>query len=168
VSLGLSAAAKLFPALLYFPLLLGVPKRAWWWTLGAMALAFGPFLAWDASGLWHNLFLFNFTRYGDSTALSYYLPGPAQKAVIALCATALLVAIVQNHRLGWSSAGQLAYLLIAHLGLFLSAKIFHNNYLVWLLPLYGLWLSDSLLVFEPINSKIVTVRRATCLGGSQV
>jgi len=116
----------------------------------------------------HNLFLFNLTRYGDSTALSYYLPGPAQKAVIALCATALLVAIVQNHRLGWSSAGQLAYLLIAHLGLFLSAKIFHNNYLVWLLPLYGLWLSDSLLVFEPINSKIVTVRRATCLGGSQV
>jgi uncharacterized membrane protein len=117
VSLGLSVGAKLFPALLYLPLLLAVPKKTWWWALGAMALVFGPFLAWDATGLWHNLVLFNFVRGGDSTALSYYLPGPAQNALLALYATILLILIVQAHRRGWPSSGRLAYLVIAHLGL---------------------------------------------------
>jgi hypothetical protein len=149
VSLGLSVGAKLFSGLLYFPLLLGVPKKTWWWALGTMAVAFGPFLMWDATGLLSNLILFNFIRYGDSTALSYYLPVPAQNAILALYAAIPLILVVQAHRRGWLSSGRLAYLVVAHLGLFLSAKIFHNNYLVWLLPLYGIWLSDSLPLFEP-------------------
>jgi hypothetical protein len=91
-----------------------------------------------------NLVLFNFVRGGDSTAFSYYLPEPARNALLALYAAILLILVVQAHRGGWPSSGRLAYLVVAHLGLFLTAKIFHNNYLVWLLPLYGIWLSDSL------------------------
>ena len=144
VSLGLSVGAKLFPALLYLPLLLGAPRKAWAWALGTMALAFGPFVAWDAEGLWHNLILFNFARYGDSTALSFYLSAPARNALLAVYVAVLLILVVQAHRRGWPSLRRLAYLLVAHLGLFLTAKVFHNNYLVWLLPLYGIWLADSL------------------------
>jgi hypothetical protein len=141
---GLSVGAKLFPGLLYLPLLLGAPKKAWLWALASIALAFVPFLAWDPTGFLNNIFLFNLTRSGDSTALAGDLSQPAQLLLMAVYLAGLGALILRTYRRGWPASERLAYLVLAHIGLFLTARIFHNNYLIWLFPLYGLWLSDAL------------------------
>jgi hypothetical protein len=49
----------------------------------------------------------------------------------------------RGHRLGWAPGAALEYLIGAHLLLFASGKIFHNNYLVWIVPLMGIALAET-------------------------
>jgi hypothetical protein len=146
--IGLSVGAKLFPGLLYLPLLLGAPKKSWFWAFVVIALAFVPFVAWDATGFLNNIFVFNLIRSGDSTAWANVLSPEARGLLIASYLTGLLLLIWRAHQGGWPKLHRLGYLVLAHVGLFLTAKLFHNNYLIWLLPLYGLWLSDALALFD--------------------
>ncbi len=147
---GASIASKLFPGALYVPLLLAVRPRDWWPLPVVLAASYGPFLAWDAPGLVANLVSFNFVRSTDSTALVHFLrPGTAwlvKGLGIALIGYGLWRAM----RAGWTPRATLAYLLVAHGAAFLAAGTFHNNYLIWVTPLLGLFLAVAL--FQPVTS----------------
>ena len=136
--LGLSAVAKLLPAVLFAPLLLAAG------SLRPMALFFGvvlscflPFVLWDATGVWNNIVLFNLVRPTDSTSLMHYLVPGLGLAVIFMAGGSLLGLLMFLNRHHWPPLGQWHYLVVVLILACLCGKIFHNNYLVWLLPVLG-------------------------------
>lgn len=50
----------------------------------------------------------------------------------------MTIALHRAHKQQWSAPSLLTYLWVAHAGALLGGAIFHNNYLIWLLPLLGL------------------------------
>lgn len=149
--LGLSVGAKLFPGLLLVPLLL---DRRWlraWFGFGlALLLGVGPAALLDAKGLFTNVVGFNLWRGPDSTSLAYFLP---ERLRLWLLAVAVLVTAML-----WLSAWRrrsTVRLMVAVTGTVLaflaSAKIFHNNYLVWLIPAYGATLALLLRQRLPVG-----------------
>ena len=137
VLLGLSVWAKLFPGMLLLPLLLG--RR---WLRGglgfglAVLVGVGPAALLDGRGLFTNVVGFNLWRGPDSTSLAYFVP---ERFRVWLLAAAGVVAVSLWLGAWWQRSRQ--GLLVATTGTLLvflaSAKIFHNNYLVWLIPIYG-------------------------------
>ena len=142
VCLGVSIGAKLLPGLLFVPLLLKAPRRFLAVAALTVLAAFGPVAIWDWSGLWHN-FAYPFLRGPDSTALAFLL-GP--QARLAASAGSLLVAgwlAVRAHVRRWDLTGSLNWLMGAHLLTLGSGSTFHNNYLVWLLPILSAWVING-------------------------
>lgn len=134
VSLGLSMASKLLPGLLYAPLLLRARKRHWG-QLGLMAvLIYLPFAIWSPAGMMSNVLVYAYTRGYDSTSLSYFISAGARVVLQVAIAATLLALLCWAHRGLWSLDRALVFLLAAHLGVFAGGTYFHNNYLVWLLP----------------------------------
>jgi hypothetical protein len=158
VLLGLSVGAKLFPGMLLLPLLL---NRHWLrGGLGfglAVLVGVGPAAVLDGRGLFTNVVGFNLWRGADSTSLAYFVP---ERFRAWLLAVAGLVAVML-----WVGAWRQrsrARLLVATTGTLLvflaSAKVFHNNYLVWLIPIYGATLG-LLLTAGPAPALALSARR---------
>jgi hypothetical protein len=136
--LGLSAVAKLLPAVVFVPLLLaGGSLRPVTVFLAVILLCFLPFALWDATGVWNNIVLFNLVRPTDSTSLMHYLAPGVGFLVIFVAASLLLGLLVFLRRRHWPLLGQWHYLVAALILTCLCGKVFHNNYLVWLLPVLG-------------------------------
>ena len=139
--LALSIGAKLLPGLLFVPLLIGARRQAWLHFCLVICAIFIPFAIWDWRGFKANVLLFNLVRGADSTSLAYYLPTWAQWMLLVLFGLAALLLIARIHRHRWRDGSHLAYAVAVLLLLFGSARIFHNNYLVWVLPFLGSWVS---------------------------
>ena len=144
VVVALSVAAKLFPGLLVAPLLLGMKRRAWGYFAVTLVVVMGPFFLWDPQGFVRNLLLFNLVRETDSTALAHYLPGWARSILSPLFVFVWAGLVAWAHSQRWSRRASLVCVIGAHLALFATAKVFHNNYIVWLLPFLGLWVALQL------------------------
>ncbi len=144
---GLTLAAKVFPAAFLLPLL--IVQRERWRALAsfvvASALTWGPAVAVDGVGVWDNVFGFNLGRPADSTALAFFLPPWAlvllRVTVLAVAAWAFVRLVRRNEPVPF-----VAFVM----GLFfLSTKVFHNNYLVWWLPVVGVSLASALTKPRP-------------------
>ena len=138
ILLALAFGAKLAPGIFYLPLLLRCRRRSLIAFTATLALVLGPFLIWDGRGLVINLFLFNFLRDTDSTALIHGMPPLTTKAVQGMGGLLALVALLYAHRRRYDFVGFLTFLLVVHGAALASGKIFHNNYLLWILYLLGL------------------------------
>jgi hypothetical protein len=136
--LGLSAVAKLLPAVVFAPLLLaGGSLRPVTVFLAVILICFLPFVLWDATGVWNNIVLFNLVRPTDSTSLMHYLAPGVGFLVTFAAASLLLGLLVFLKRRHWPLLGQWHYLAVGLILTCLCGKVFHNNYLVWLLPVLG-------------------------------
>ncbi len=141
---GLTLAAKVFPAAFLLPLLLvGRRGRALSGFAVASLAAWAPALALDGVGVWDNVIRFNIDRSGDSTAFSWFLP-PAvalglQVVAVALCGWAFVRLVLRA-----SPVDRVAFVAFSMGLFFLTTKVFHNNYLVWWLPVVGLTISRAL------------------------
>ena len=141
--LGLSICAKLAPGIFYLPLLSRLKPREWVLAPIIVALVVLPFLIWDPVGISNNLVLFNFSRLVDSTTPMYFLD-PTSRAVVKLVVIAGLAALaIIGIRQRWPLSTTLAFVTFAHLGAMGISLSFHNNYLVWVLPVLGLWMLDT-------------------------
>jgi hypothetical protein len=136
--IGLSVACKSLPGLLYAPLLLACPRRTWALFLLPILAAYLPFLAWDTTGFVNNIVLYHEGRLADSTALAYFLGRSWLVAVQVVGLAAMVLALARARKRQWSASSLLSYLWIAHAAILLGAAVFHNNYLLWLLPLLAL------------------------------
>jgi hypothetical protein len=145
LAVGLSVGAKLLPGLLLLPLLLPSGRRSLPAFLAGLGLALAAPLALDREGFVANVLEFGLTRAPDSTALAAFLPPPWRSALSLAAALAMALTAVTLLRAGGTSRARLDYLVGAHLALFLGAPVLHNNYLLWLLPWLGLWLSRQLV-----------------------
>lgn len=141
LTLGLALGSKLFPSLLFLPLLL-MPFRPKAIAIFALSLAalYLPWIVWDARGLFYNLLLWPFLMK-DNTSWLYYLGDHATLPVRA----ALVVVI------GWAWWRQLAEGDSARLPLTLAlvatatcaaGGVFHNDYVPW----FSIWLPLALAV----------------------
>jgi hypothetical protein len=138
--IGLSLACKILPGLLYLPLLLACRRRTWALFLAPIVATFTPFFVWDRQGLVNNILLFNLNRPTDSTALAHFLSRPWLVAVQVLGLSAAAFALHRARKQAWTPPAVLAYLWVAHVAVLVGGTIFHNNYLIWLLPLLSLTL----------------------------
>jgi glycosyl transferase family 87 len=135
--IGLSIGAKLLPGLLFVPLL-SRSRRSWVVLAIIVALSFGPFLVWDARGFTGNILLYNLLRHTDSTALAHFVPRWVMVALKPVFGLFLLGAFALGHRSRWGLDHTLVFLLIAVAASVGTGPIFHNNYLIWVLPIFGL------------------------------
>ena len=136
--IGVSVACKVLPGLIYVPLLLSCRRRTWAVGLVPVLAAYVPFLAWDAQGFVNNTFLFNLGRPADSTALAFSISGTTRALVQVAGLAAACFSLNRACKQAWTLSAVLSYLWVAHVAVLLSGPIFHNNYLVWLLPLLSL------------------------------
>lgn len=142
VLVGLSLAAKTMPGLLYAPLLLRSRKEALT-LIGVVAFIALPFLVLDPRGFWYNLSYPFFLRYEDSTSLAYYLSETLQHGVLAGSLALIAFFFIRLVRQGWLFSGALNFLVVAHIGAFVTASVFHSNYMVVLFPLLAVILSRT-------------------------
>lgn len=139
---ALTVAAKVFPAAFLLPLLL---NRDWCRTLGGFALvtvlAWAPAFAADGVGVWDNVVRFNLDRASDSTALAFFLP---PMLMTGLRVVALVASGVAFWKLVLEAKEPVVFVAVAMGLFFLVTKVFHNNYVVWWLPVVGVTLSTAL------------------------
>jgi len=149
LALGLSVSAKLLPGMLLVPLLIGRPWRASAATGVTVVGLHLPFALWDARGLWMNLVAFNLERPTDSTALSHFLPPSLRPLLLGAFALFALLGALRGVRRRWPLEDALGYAVSVLLVLFMTAKVFHNNYTLWLLPFLGVWMAEWLRGAQP-------------------
>jgi hypothetical protein len=135
---GLSVAGKTLPGVLYVPLLLACRPRAWLLFFAPIVATFIPFLVWDSGGFINNIVLFNLGRPTDSTALAHFLPPVGTRMIQAAGLATMVLALLRARKRAWLPQEILAYLWAANAAVLAGGTIFHNNYLLWLLPLLGL------------------------------
>ena len=138
--LGLSIGAKVAPGIFFLPLLACSRPRDWSWLVIVLATLTAPFLVWDATGYFYNCVLFIFDRAPDSTSPVYALGPAAAFATRAVVLVGLAGLAVYGHVRRWPAGMALAFVTLAHLGAMGLSAAFHNNYLVWVVPLVGLWM----------------------------
>ena len=143
IFLALSIGAKPLPGILYLPLMSRARLRDWALLTGLGLAFYAPFFIWDFQGAINNLVLFNILRGTDSTALLHYLPSTLQTVWPLTALGGIITLAVRGHNRKWMPGTVFEYLIGAHLLLFASGKIFHNNYLVWIVPLVGLTLAEA-------------------------
>jgi len=138
VTLGLSLASKVAPAIFYLPLL-SRRNPILWVLFGLSTIAvILPFLIWDANGFVDNWLIFGFARPGDTTSPMFFLDS-AQKLIISVLVVGMLgVAALYGHLKRWPIAVAILFVAAAHLGGIGLSQVFHNNYFVWVLPVLAL------------------------------
>ncbi len=148
---GLTLAAKIFPAAFLLPLLIGSGVKRSHALAGFLvvsALAWAPAFAIDGMGVWDNVVRFNLDRPADSTALAFFAPGwvmwMVRVAVVALCAFAFWRFV-----LGPGQLEPMLFVAISIGSFLLITKVFHNNYVVWWLPVVGVVLARSTSAARP-------------------
>jgi hypothetical protein len=138
VGFGVSVATKFLPGLLFLPLLTATPARSRVLAVVIPLASLAPFAIWDAAGLALNLG-YPFFRPPDSTAPIAFLPSIAA-TVLKLASAALIIALAwRGVRSKWAGTMPVQYLLGAHIAVLASGPTLHNNYLIWLLPLFALF-----------------------------
>jgi hypothetical protein len=147
VTLGLSLASKVAPAIFYLPLLSRRNPISWVvFGLSTIAVTL-PFLIWDAKGFIDNWLIFGFARPGDTTSPMVLLD-PAQKFIISVLVLGIVgVTALYGHVKRWPITVALLFVAAAHLGAIGLSQVFHNNYLVWVLPVLALSMLDTALQF---------------------
>ena len=152
VAIGLSIGAKPLPGLLWVPLLSRQPRALAVALLVAVA-GFLPFIWWDAGALWGNISYPFLNRYTDSTAVAHYL-APGGRRILSVAGIGACG--IFGWRWLWTgkAAAELDYLLVAHVAVLAVGSVFHNNYLVWLMPVMALVLIEPFLndSISPINA----------------
>jgi hypothetical protein len=144
VLLGCAIGSKTLPGVLFAPLLLKAPRRTSAYLAATLVAVYAPFAMWDPVGLANNI-LYPLRGHGsDSTALVHFLPSWAGTCLLVVVSLALLLLLAFTHRQGWTGRGSLRFLFWAHVGALLTGSYFHNNYLVWLIPVLGLTLLAEL------------------------
>jgi uncharacterized membrane protein len=159
VLIGLGAAAKLYPALLLFPLvLLAYRSRTWRPVLWCIAGAVGSWLAvnlpvatawgrgwWEfysfsasrpaeASTFWAMLKHYNNDAFGSPASDSWTPPGVA--VAFAFLAAMAIVGFLALRAPARPRLAQLAFLTVA--AFLLTTKVWSPQYSVWLVPLLAL------------------------------
>ena len=140
--IGASVAAKAMPGLLFVPLLLRGGPRAWVGAAAVLVIALAGPAVWDPAGAWANLGAFLVARPADPTALVWGMEPGFALAWKGLLGAGLLALLVHCWRGGWRDEHALRWLLVSHAAVLLAGSGFHNNYMVWLLPVVGLWAAD--------------------------
>jgi hypothetical protein len=130
--LGAAFGCKIFPSLIFMPLLLACGGI---WPIGVAAgvaaAIYLPWFAWDPAGLLANVFLWPFVMFKDTTSWTYYAPHQVVLAarLIAFGALVLLwfrYLTGRETRLFWTLA-------VASTLLLMTGNTFHNNYIPWAL-----------------------------------
>ena len=128
--LAIALGCKIFPSLIFFPLLLKF--RSVRPLIVAAGVAFGlyaPWIAWDPMGIFANVFMWPFIMSKDTTSWTYF-SAPQLVSAVRLCG---LVAIGvlwlryitgREQRLFWTLA-------IANALLLGAGGLLHNNYVPW-------------------------------------
>lgn len=137
-ALALSVGSKFLPGLLFVPLLVKSPIRMGFWMVFVLTAVFSPFVLWDATGLLNSLSVASISSTTDSTSLVHFMSPATALALKATFFAGLIAVIIWCTRNGWTNIVALRYLAFAHIGLLLIAPLIHNNYLTWLLPVFGL------------------------------
>lgn len=146
VAIGVSISIKLMPGLFFVPLLLGRPKRSWLYCALPLVVAYTPPMIWEWRGFLNNVILFYFFIFGgDDTGIAFYLSPLLAKVLKVVGLAVILGALVWFRKKSWTFTNALQYLVIAHAAFLAVGNYFHNNYLVWFLPLVGLLLMCSLV-----------------------
>jgi hypothetical protein len=129
-ALALGVSCKIFPSLIFFPLLLHFRSvRPVALFAGVLAVIYLPWLAWDPFGFVNNAFLWPVHMAPDTTSWSYYAH-PAAVAAIRGAAFAAIALVWyrfssgRETRLFWTLACVNTLLL-------LTGNVFHNNYVPW-------------------------------------
>lgn len=137
---GLSISTKFLPGILTLPLFLSSSKSRK--GIPALLIAWGlinsSFFLWSPTGYLNNLVLFNFKRPTDSTSLMHYLSSTQGKILIFLVILALIFFFNRLIRKN-THPRSLQFIIIESILLFSISKVFHNNYLVWILPIIGMY-----------------------------
>lgn len=128
--LALALGCKIFPSLLFLPLLL--PSRSlrpWLVLLACSLFIYGPWLLWDPLGVFSNIVLWPFIMANDSTSWMYFAPASLDLPVriVALGAIGFLWLRYLSGRetnLFWV----LAVINTVVIGV---GGVFHNNYVPW-------------------------------------
>ena len=81
----------------------------------------------------------NVVRDADRSSLAFHLAAYDRNVLQAAAAATVLWIFWRTHQAGWQLVVHLRTLLIAHVGVVATAKNFHNNYVIWFLPLVGLY-----------------------------
>jgi hypothetical protein len=143
--LGIALGVKLLPAALFVPVLFLAPKRR------AVCAAFAAgVLIWNIpplltcpKGFICNYYLFNFIRPTDSTSFVHFLPA-AWKAMFKFAIAPLLFLATLYLFLLRRAISFWGYLIIVLALAFATGPIFHNNYLVWFVPVLYIYLARSM------------------------
>ncbi len=139
---GLCIAAKVFPGAFLLPLVLLSGRRAWASFVVVSAGCWLPAFAVDGAGVWDNVIRFNLERPSDSTALVHFL-SPLTTTLLRVVAVALVAAAFVG--LARRRLDAVTFVALSMGAFFLVSKVFHNNYIVWWLPVLGLVLAQSLV-----------------------
>ena len=128
--IGAAMGCKIFPSLIFVPLLLAYrsprPLIAATGVAGAIYL---PWLAWDPAGVFANIFMWPFVMSKDSTSWTYFA---APQIVLAVRIAALGAFAVLWHRYLTGREERLFWTLaVANTLLIGTGGVFHNNYVPW-------------------------------------
>lgn len=132
---ALSASTKLLPGLIFVPLLLRDPKRLITHFAVPWVLLNLPLALWSPSGFLHNVLLYPVSRTTDSTALSHFIGKPLRYTLLLGLLAGLAYVLRRVQKRGWRFESALGFLLLAHTGALATGSYFHNNYLVWYMPM---------------------------------
>jgi hypothetical protein len=139
-ALALAAGGKIFPSLMFTPLLLTFrsvkPIAAF---VGLLGLIYLPFLIADPMGLIDNVFMWPLLMFKDTTSWQYYAPPLAgllvrAAALVGMAALWLAYLAGRETRLFWTLA-------TLHAILLLTPGAFHNNYVPWV----SIWVVAALV-----------------------
>jgi hypothetical protein len=126
--LSISVGSKLFPGLLYTPLLLRTPRAAATFA-GIAAAIYLPFLLWDPRGVAHNL-SFPLTLR-DSTAPLFSVPSVLGSLLRAGALAGLGLWLWRLRARGWAEQASLLFVVFLHVAALGLGGMLHNNYLIW-------------------------------------
>jgi len=134
LALALALGCKMFPAVLYLPLL--IQARSWRATLvclGGTVAIFLPLLIWDREGLALNFFLWPAFMHPDGTSWLDLASTPivslARISALALAGVLLLrLALGFERRLFWTLA-------MANMAIVMVGTVIHDNYVPW----FSIW-----------------------------
>jgi len=140
--LALAIGSKIFPAILYLPLLITARSARAALAFGAAAIAlFLPWTIWDARGLFYNFLYWIVLVYGDSTSWTHYAATSVVVTVrimLALFIAFLLFMLVSGRERRW------AWIFAAvNLSVVAAASAFHNNYIPW----FSTWVALAIAEF---------------------
>ena len=130
VLLAVSVGAKLFPGVLFAPLLARNTRAVLLFVMCAAALYF-PFAVWEPAGLYHNL-LYPLTNR-DATSLLSAVPDAVGTLLRAGAAVSFGAWILRLTIHGWPQREALLFLVCIHLAALGLGGMSHNNYLIWVM-----------------------------------
>lgn len=149
---ALCLGAKVFPGAFVLPLVLLSGRRAWVSFVVASIVCWLPAFVLDGAGVWDNVIRFNLERPSDSTALVHFLSPSTTLLLRVGAAAAVGVALLGLAR---NRLDATTFVALSMGAFFLVSKVFHNNYIVWWLPVLGLALARRLVssraTMEPVT-----------------